>query len=164
MSNDSIAFGRDYFAKAFEPESIRRMALKSLKGIEFDTIIGSGHSGVLPLGVIARSLKVNMCIVRKQTDKENSHARGLVEGFVGKRWIFVDDFISTGATFVRVSRAVNNAIQVRESSTWVTKGFKTECVGAFLYEREDVIYWPVQQMINGYGQIADYYDNGRTRK
>ncbi len=39
---------------------------------------------------------------------ESGHSTEDVEGTLGRRWVFVDDFVSSGATLQRVIHAVND--------------------------------------------------------
>lgn len=154
----TITLGNSYFPRAFEPEEIRKRAQKHLKGkVDFDTIVGSGYSGALALGVIARSLKVNMVIVRKDADRNHSHCGGvLVEGTLGKKWLFVDDFVSSGATFVRVHETLTEALRKRARCSVSGEMWKTECIGAFSYERDYAGYMDLVQLRRNYARIDKY--------
>lgn len=71
-----------------------------LKGRHYDTMIGTGMSGSLVVPRLAEALGKHWLLLRKPS--ENSHTSQLAEGRLGERWIFVDDFVSSGATFRRV--------------------------------------------------------------
>lgn len=122
--------GSGYFPTAFDSKELCNRAKTMLKGVQFDTVVGSGVSGVLPLLTIATALKVNTMVVRKPVDLNNSHCGSLIEGQLDHKWLFVDDFCATGKTFARVWEAVDRACQ----SEWVPH----QCVGAFLYESDKV--------------------------
>jgi adenine/guanine phosphoribosyltransferase-like PRPP-binding protein len=72
---------------------------------EYDTIIGTGLSGSIAAGIIAASLNVMYAVVRKEGVQSHSDAQ--VEGCIGARWLFIDDFIGSGATFRRVRKHVS---------------------------------------------------------
>lgn len=91
--------------------------------LEFDTIVGTGLSGHLMLLDMAAALKCNWLAVRK--DKQGSHSHLKAEGTLGKRWIFLDDFIGNGSTFRYVFREVDKAAK--------HYCFETEFIGAYLY-------------------------------
>lgn len=109
-----------YMDGALRPKVLRDRALEALSNVHFDTIVGTGLSGTLPLQMIAEQFNVNMLAVRK--DRSSCHSDGLLEGTLGNRWVLVDDFVSSGATVVRAMKAIDD-IKV-----------KTKFVGAFLYE------------------------------
>lgn len=79
-------------------------AVKKLKDVDFDTVAVSGHSGVIFGSALAIAMDKKLVIVRKKSDKENSHSWLYVEGEIGKKYIVVDDFISSGTTRERVRR------------------------------------------------------------
>ncbi|WP_141564286.1 hypothetical protein [Mycolicibacterium palauense] len=106
----------------------------------------------------AMSLKVNMLAIRKTGTQ--SHSNGLGEGRLGLQWVFFDDFISSGATFVEVHKAVS-AIAKRNK-------FKTECVGAFLYEAKPRNrFKTIEDLRHGYCRIGNYLsdlEKAQTKK
>lgn len=74
--------------------------------LEFDTIAFSGMSGSLIAPIIADKLKKQMILVRKGKDDTHSHCS--CEGFKDvKRYIIVDDGISTGATLKRIKDRIS---------------------------------------------------------
>jgi orotate phosphoribosyltransferase len=117
-----------YFSTAFAPKELRNRAQTILKGVQFDTVVGSGISGVLPLLTIAEACQVSMMVVRKPHDLGNSHCDSLLEGTLNHKWLFVDDFVATGSTFARVWDDINKACNHHSKVH--------ECVGAFLYESD----------------------------
>lgn len=108
----------------FDPTGLIVDARVCLRGKKFDTLIGTGLSGALVLPLLARALRKNFAVVRKP---DNAHSDERVEGAIGSRWIFVDDLVSTGATFQRVHHEVR---QITRSRRHVT-----EFAGAYLYNR-----------------------------
>jgi orotate phosphoribosyltransferase len=90
-------FQSEYMWQAHDnPAKILRRARRVLQDVDYDTMIGTGLSGALVVPYLARKLGKSWAIARKDTD--NSHASWPIEGAVGERWIFVDDFISSGAS------------------------------------------------------------------
>lgn len=94
---------------------------------EVDTLVGTGLSGVLAITKLATAIGIDYLAVRKEND--GSHSSSMVEGDLGSKWMFVDDFVSTGTTFKRVYSAVTDAASRNRH--------KTKFVGGFLYERPE---------------------------
>lgn len=90
---------------------------------EFDSIAFTGTSGAAMSYILSAELGVHLICIRKETD--NSHyvkGHGLLEGNLSsKRYLFVDDFISSGSTFKRVRDLL------------VTMMPKATCVGGLMY-------------------------------
>lgn len=103
-------------------------ALKALKGIDYDTMVGSGTSGLLVVPLLARALDKHFAIVRKP--KDASHREVDIEGTIGDRWIFVDDFVNSGATRTRVKDTVSDIQRGARGSCFE---FTTEYVGTYEY-------------------------------
>lgn len=94
--------------------------LKPLKK-EFDVIVVTGVSGLLIGPIVAYKLNKKLLVIRKQDDKNNSHCHYLVEGHLPAnkgRWLFLDDFISSGHTLRRVYNTVD-----KEASSHSFYGF-----------------------------------------
>ena len=107
-------------------EDIDRVVSKfrdKMRTVDYDTLIGTGLSGALAVPALARAVGCKWAVVRK--DGDGSHSGNAVEGTVGRRWVFVDDLISTGQTRLRV----------RESMAQFScdNNFDTEYVGDYLY-------------------------------
>ncbi|WP_431941642.1 phosphoribosyltransferase [Nocardia grenadensis] len=111
----------------YDTETAVNEAKEQLEGIEFDTFVGTGLSGSLMIPALAKAFDVDFLMVRKKND--GSHSSYPCEGYLGERWIFVDDLISSGRTFDRVARVV------RAAAAW--DHHRTELVGAYLYESVD---------------------------
>lgn len=127
-----------YFDRAFgDIGDIERKMRVCLEGIEYDTMVGTGLSGTLVVPTLARTFGKMWAIIRKEY---SPHSNSLIEGEIGQRWLFVDDFICSGETFQRVQNVIND-IKVYDwnSSEYPTPfhTFQTECVGVFQYERDD---------------------------
>jgi orotate phosphoribosyltransferase len=115
-----------YSNSAFkDPETIVQDAKAEMRSIKYDTMIGTGLSGALVVPILARALGKKWAIIRKEND--GSHTNALFEGEIGSRWVFVDDFIASGATKRRVEQAVREISQMY--------GEPTTYVGAFEYEK-----------------------------
>jgi hypothetical protein len=127
-------------------EELRLAEIES--GITFDTIVGRGSSGMMIVPLVAHILGKKFFIVRKDSEVESSHdrdARWL--GDLGRRWIFLDDFCSSGATFQATRDGVNRAVkracmptievdwlaQPKPTQTITENHFETELVGYFQY-------------------------------
>lgn len=86
---------------------------------EFESIVATGLSGAVPAGIIAYKHQKNLLLVRKQ--HEVSHGAEL-EGICTGRYIFIDDFVSTGATLNRLLAVAPRPDYVvlyrRPSHTW----------------------------------------------
>ncbi|HEU0252829.1 MAG TPA: phosphoribosyltransferase [Pyrinomonadaceae bacterium] len=118
-----------YLKAAFSPTNeLVENALKALQGIDYDTMIGRGTSGLLVVPLLARALDKHFAIVRKPNDA--SHKECDIEGTIGGKWIFVDDFISTGETRQRVRDAVQEAQRQAYGRSWA---FTTEYIGTYEY-------------------------------
>ena len=117
-----------YFSRAVDDiEGVTADAKRLLADVDFDTLVGTGLSGSLVVPHLARELGVNWLLIRKPNDGTHGDRRG--EGRLGRRWIFVDDFIASGATYERVSAVVGEL-----SRMWA---FGVVHVGDFLYQDID---------------------------
>jgi adenine/guanine phosphoribosyltransferase-like PRPP-binding protein len=122
----------DYMGGAILPAKRRalvRRAKNALADVDFDTFVGTGVSGALVVPMLADAMRKNFLLVRK--DGDSPHAAYSVVGTIGERWIFVDDFISGGATIRRVWKAVAG---LRSKYGYrFEQGHTIEYVGACLY-------------------------------
>lgn len=99
-------------------------ARRRLNGIDFDTLVGTGFSGGIVIPSLALALGKKFVLIRKETD-DSHHGRGRLLGELGARWIFVDDFVSSGRTRKRVIDKVSEvALEYRVI---------TELVGQYMY-------------------------------
>lgn len=107
---DKISVHANYMEKAFADDlsPIIENFLDAASIHNPDTIIGTGLSGTLIVPTIARALGLKWAIVRK--DNDGSHSINKVEGDIGTRWMFVDDFVSSGDTLRRVKTEVDKAV------------------------------------------------------
>ncbi|WP_280311197.1 phosphoribosyltransferase [Nocardia abscessus] len=117
--------GSPHLRAAFDLTPVLTNAHRQLRRdtLRFDTLVGTGLSGALVLPALAREFDVGFVVVR--TPGHHRHTSCRAEGFLGSQWLFVDDFIDTGATFRRVHGDINAlARRVRRPTTFA---------GAFLY-------------------------------
>lgn len=122
------ALNSSYLRSAFKPtEVLVQNAVQTLEGVEYDTMIGSGTSGLLVIPLLARALKKEFAIVRKPND--SSHREVDIEGTIGGKWIFVDDFVASGATRTRVKTAVEEAQRKLD--------FTSEFLGTYEYDKQN---------------------------
>ena len=118
-------FPTGYFDRAVRDlPGIIRQAKRELRELEFDVIIGTGFSGSVVIPALAMALKKPWCLVRKESD-DSHHGGGRLVGNLGERWLFVDDFVSSGHTLKRVWQKVNQAAALHDRDI--------EFVGAWLY-------------------------------
>lgn len=113
-----------YFENAlFHLPDVIDAAKKRLARIKFDTLVGTGFSGAVVVPALALAMDKKFVLVRKEND-DSHHGRGRLLGELGERWLFVDDFISSGRTRAYVIRKIERATD-RED---------TRCVGQYLYK------------------------------
>jgi hypothetical protein len=122
-----------YMNRAHNPKEIAEVARLLLKHhpekLRFDTLVGTGLSGAIVIPPLARSLRKKFLLIRK--DGDSSHSSYPAEGVLGRRWLFVDDFVSSGSTFRKVIAGVNTC--VHDIGRYRYPGFTSELVGAFQY-------------------------------
>lgn len=138
MDTERKRYHCTYMSRVFtEPfENIVSDAREALANVEYDTMIGRGLSGALVIPRLAEALGKEWMIVRKPGD--SSHSTRPAEGVLGRRWLFVDDFISSGETYREVCKAVRK----------VAEDFETEHVGLWCYEYEYDSYEPADTRTN----------------
>jgi hypothetical protein len=95
----------------------------AMRAVDFDTLVGTGLSGTLAAQLFARAIGVNFAIVRKPS--ESTHSNNVVEGNIGKRWVFVDDLVASGDTHCRVRKAMEEFCR--------QENFESKYVGQYLY-------------------------------
>lgn len=146
----SITTRAGYMDEAFEPDlsTLVEKFIDTAGHLKFDTLIGTGLSGTLVVPHIARALGLKWAIVRKD---DGAHSSNPFEGELGQRWLFVDDFVSSGATLQRVQDKIlafvdkhNTQIdtRIRFAKDWndvaeikalEEKRFFTQYVGTYQY-------------------------------
>lgn len=73
---------------------------------EHDTFVGTGVSGTTMAAILAVATGKMYAVLRKEEEFAHSHAAQPLDGMIGERWVFVDDFIGRGTTRNRVKEAV----------------------------------------------------------
>lgn len=107
----------------YRSDTLIKQIVLDLKGIDFDTLVGRGLSGSLVVPIVARALSKSFMLVRKEI---SAHATWDVEGDLGRRWLFIDDLISSGETL----RATKEAIE----KVATRKAHATTFIGAYMYD------------------------------
>lgn len=143
----SERFQTGYMDKAlFNLDSVLRRAKKDLLDVDFDTLVGTGFSSGVVIPALALRMKKKFVLIRKDND-DSHHGSGRFLGEMGDRWIFVDDFISSGRTRDRVLGKVRDW---RGTERWnadyseVIPGepLKTEFVGQYMYALQTPEFTP----------------------
>lgn len=122
-------FNTGYMDNAvFDLQGVLREAVANLTPVksEFDTLVGTGFSGGIIIPALAMRLRKKFVLIRKEND-DSHHGSGRLLGELGDRWIFVDDFVSSGRTRDRVIEKINAAALLHDH--------KTTLVGNYYYGR-----------------------------
>lgn len=141
--NHTAIFTTGYMDRAWrDPAIIIDEARYALRGIKYDTLVGTGMSGAIVVPILARALRKKLLIVRKPEDHASSHASQPWLGQLGQRWVFVDDFISSGATYGRTRDAVDAALESANLWRWAKQPrYTTTLVGVFEYNVARFTSW-----------------------
>lgn len=108
-ASQGIEHGMQYSKIAYtDPAGIVTGAMRNLAGVQFDTFVCRGISGILVAPLLARAMSKHFLIVRKADELSHSYCK--VEGTFGHYWIFVDDFISSGETRRKCQEAVREMV------------------------------------------------------
>lgn len=133
-------------------------AREILADVDFDTFVVTGMSGAMAGTLLSHRLNKNLLVLRKNDDSTH-HDTADYFGRLGKKWVFLDDLVSTGDTFRQVynrmekmtrqlvtydtlyvsdpmERPIGNRALLRdENGLWYHKyeAVETEFVGAYLY-------------------------------
>lgn len=102
-------------------------AKERLAGVDFDTMVGTGFSGGIVIPSLALAMGKKFVLIRKDTD-DSHHGKGKMVGDLGERWIFVDDFVSSGKTRKRV---IEKLTHIEDRYTYLD--VITEMVGQYMY-------------------------------
>lgn len=134
MSATACTFRTSYMDDAlFNLPGVIETARQRLADVDFDTIVGTGFSGGVVIPALALALGKKFVLIRKEDD-DSHHGGGRLLGDLGQRWIFVDDFISSGRTRTRVINKVAEALV--EQSSWDLRAgetYETTLVGQYMY-------------------------------
>jgi orotate phosphoribosyltransferase len=104
----------------FDLNKVIKTAKERLADVDFDTLVGTGFSGGIVIPALALAMGKKFVLIRKETD-DSHHGKGRLLGELGQKWIFVDDFVSSGRTRQRVID------KVKEVDS------DTEYVGQYMY-------------------------------
>jgi orotate phosphoribosyltransferase len=85
----------------FDLNKVIKTAKERLADVDFDTLVGTGFSGGIVIPALALAMGKKFVLIRKETD-DSHHGKGRLLGELGNKWIFVDDFVSSGRTRQRV--------------------------------------------------------------
>lgn len=119
------------FAAFVETDVMVAEATRVLKNVDYDTMIGTGLSGGLVVPTLARIFGKRFALIRKPGD--SNHRERAIEGEVGDRWIFVDDFVSSGSTLNRVKQEI---FEAQKGQPYGWDAFTTAYVGTYQYARK----------------------------
>ncbi len=107
-------------------------------GLDFDAFACRGLSGMLVAPIVAMEMGKTLLVVRKKD--EDNHSSRMVEGDIGaRRYVIVDDLISSGAT----CRAIIE--EIREVS-------EAQCIGI-------IRYWNGHRVFMSYTEFLNEYTN-----
>ena len=133
-----MALFRTYYMDqaVFNLENVIEQAKKDLADVDFDTLVGTGFSGGIVIPSLALAMGKKFVLIRKESD-DSHHGRGRLLGELGEKWVFVDDFVSSGLTRHRVISKVNGAARGRDHAT--------RMVGQYMYcPYHDLCFEPFQ--------------------
>lgn len=144
----------EYLSELFST-TLRKQVVKKFKElckeVNFDAIVVSGTSGLVMGGILAHACNKQLIVVRKP--KETTHTNLLVEGEFNPaskgptKCLFVDDFITTGATVARVFEAMKSM-----------KYHQYEWVGVFLWKSVPVSpRFTTRDLLKSYTAIPEYH-------
>lgn len=136
MSSSAVIARSYYFDIAWQDQALALDHIRAaVEGVEFDTFVATGLSGATVAPLAAYVLKKHWLIVRKDDD-QSTHSRRRHVGYLGARWVFLDDFISSGATLFRTVRSIRCLTEDDPGFTFV---------GAVQYER--AAFTPVEALL-----------------
>lgn len=136
---ESGGYSTSYFNDGFNPDRVisivDRYAAKF--NIDFDSFVCLGLSSSVIVPVLAYHYKLPFLALRKPGVKCHDYGIGMVgRGTIGKRWLFVDDFVSSG-------RTVRNAIEyVDKGLSMLDKSGQSQYVGTITYNRNGAFIDP----------------------
>lgn len=157
---DEFRVTNGYFDVAVdEPGTVIERARIDLANVDFDTFVATGLSGASVATLLAHALGKNYLLIRKPDDM-STHDSNRAVGILGKRWLFLDDFVSSGRTRRRVHEQLRDMLQDRPlcdydatTRTWAYhEPFATEYVGDYHYARNDGQFVPASDI-----NIEDYF-------
>ena len=103
--NHPVVTAPSYSRASFEPHRltpIAHWAVREIKRLRTQAIVAIGHSGLVVAGAVSVLSGVPVFAVRKNGEEHSAHYGELANGVAPKgpvaRWVFLDDFISSGAS------------------------------------------------------------------
>ena len=133
-----------YLIQALEPAKLRAHVQKLTSTIQefaggYDAIAVTGNSGAIPAGILSINLNKPIIIIRKGESSHGTEVElpsmcddGTVFTSQPRRYIIIDDGISTGATIIRMRRMIAEEIDGRSTTN---PDFDLYCVGIFCYNQ-----------------------------
>ena len=149
-----VTFPTSYMDRAlYNLDDVIKQAQRDLRKVDFDTLVGTGFSGGVVIPALAMAMNKDFLLIRKETD-DSHHGKGKMLGRLGQRWIFVDDFVSSGRTRSRVKEKVaDGAFQRQYPTTFV--GEYLYCGDGIFRRHEDTGHLMAEQ------RFATRYQDGR---
>lgn len=150
-----LAIMPGYFNKAVDDvDGVIERAKQHLATVDFDTFVATGLSGTCMATVLAHAMGKHFLILRKHDD-HSTHDGNRAVGRLGERWLFLDDFVSSGATRRRVHEQMSELL-TRHGDTveWddsvgdyrATSTHQTTYVGDYHYARNDGQFVPAYRI------------------
>lgn len=103
------------------------------KNLVFDGFVVTGVSGVAMGSIVARALRKDLVIVRK--DRDGSHSSYRVENYKRlKRYVFLDDLITSGNTLKHVQQSLNSCRECGWLYGEITKKDQSKLIGGIFYD------------------------------
>jgi adenine/guanine phosphoribosyltransferase-like PRPP-binding protein len=99
----------------------------------FDCIVATGMSGALVASPVAIRLHRPLVILRKPSDDCHDGSDIINPGGIGKRWLFLDDFMSLGSTFRRVRGRMTDLYFI-----------ETRHIGSYFYGTQELTWQPTK--------------------
>lgn len=132
-----------YLMKLFaQPELLVEEATLFLRSTpelrSVDTLIGRGMSGSLAVALLGAATGLCWAVVRKRG--EVTHSSYEVEGRIGARWLFVDDFMSSGTTLRKTYAAVQE--HLRDYIPHKTEFAGRSCTSTCGTSQQTCFSWP----------------------
>lgn len=131
--------GSSYFDRAISHTNgdLMKAARENITS-RYDTLVGTGMSGVIAVARLAPSLRKNALYVRKPDDK-STHSSSMVEGHFGESFIIVDDIICTGNTVCNILEHM-----IRDAGSLTFRGYnkphaKMLFKGVYSYQEDEFI-------------------------
>lgn len=136
---DHLLISCSYFREAYDFDAILAKFKREVPQGACDTLVGRGLSGTLVVPRLADALGLAWLIVRKPED--DSHSDEDAEGHIGRKWLFVDDFLSSGNTMRLTISAVSKLTTERKaysvsSQEYVPSPWPTAFAGVWCYTGE----------------------------